>query len=253
MWRGRKSTKNDDNAYTDSVPHDHETVTTIRRVLQNSASTDSPVSPSRYDTGLETAKLETSIEMLRTPTPKKMPSTRRKSIRNRGRADSATDFEGQPSPKTPKLSSQKQCGSLYPIRGSAVKAQALFKDIQDLGDTTYGAFTPDGDWKKNGQSKARSWSSEFAFGSPFTKVAEACDLFCRSAEKLEGAPISDPLPPNRQLTADSHEKKIYTGKGGKITILRMSPETLQMNRRKIALPEPTNQESSDYSSDDVSD
>ena len=103
------------------------------------------------------------------------------------------------------------------------------------------------------------------------------DIFCQSAveDKSTTPRASDPLPPNRQLMADVHEKKIYTPKGGEITIVRMSAETLkvffdrmfngwnyqaddflvQLNRQHIALPpeRTNNDESSEWSSDDESD
>ena len=59
------------------------------------------------------------------------------------------------------------------------------------------------------------------------------------------APASDPLPPNRQLTAEvNKEKNIYTPGGGQITIRLMSAETLKIHRQKITLSE-LDSESSD--------
>ena len=54
------------------------------------------------------------------------------------------------------------------------------------------------------------------------------DLFCQSTATSTGPPVSAPLPPNRKLTAESHEKKIYTPRGGEITIVKMSAETLKV-------------------------
>ena len=66
------------------------------------------------------------------------------------------------------------------------------------------------------------------------------------------APASDPLPPNRQLTAEvNKEKNIYTPGGGQITIRLMSAETLKIHRRKITLSE-RHSESSEWSSDSES-
>ena len=51
---------------------------------------------------------------------------------------------------------QKQYGDINPIRGSAVRAQALFKDLPvgiDLVDS--GTLTPELDWKKFDHSKLR--------------------------------------------------------------------------------------------------
>ena len=63
-------------------------------------------------------------------------------------------------------------------------------------------------------------------------------------EKETEAPASDPLPPNRQLTAEAKEKNIYTPGGGQITIRLMSTETLKIHRQKITLSE-LDSESSD--------